>query len=249
MKRLLLLTAILLSGFNDAFAYTVSLEQCIDVSNQINKGTPRVVNKYLVLDGTGCFLLQESLFFTYRYRTDAKNFKKFKANIDAENRRWCSSPDQRAVLDAVKEVYKTYVSESGQYLGRITHSKDSCTATGKDNEPNDAQIKKLLELIVAEMSKNVPQSVDSITVLNKIMLDETDNRSFVFHYELDIDMSNWTNVDLLEMKQVMGTQQKNYYCAQESIRKIRELDVGYVYKYTNKTGGFLWLNSVDPTDC
>tara|TARA_R110001632_G_scaffold19861_1_gene59730 strand:+ start:273 stop:1013 length:741 start_codon:yes stop_codon:yes gene_type:complete len=246
MKRLLLLTAMFMSGFGDVFAETDDLGKCIDLSNQINKGTPILVGKHLTLDGTGCMLLLDSLRILYKYTTDAESFRKLKTNNDEERTKWCSSPDQRVALETVKEAISTYFLGSGQYLGMITHRKDGCTSTETTNAPMYAQVEKFLELAVAEISKSLPQYIDSVTILKKV---EAYNKSLVFQYELDMDLNVLTDESLLEINQSMGNQLKSQYCMQENLRKFRVLDLPIIYKYTNATGDFLWLNSVDPSDC
>ena len=105
---------------------TLTVEQCSQITADINKTVPQIINRFQTLDGVICGEQANNVYMIYSYTTDINTFKAQRASKYLETKRWCTNPNQKVVLERVSYVAKAYYDRFGKFLGELTFSRDDC---------------------------------------------------------------------------------------------------------------------------
>ena len=135
MNNLLLLflfslTFISLSN-HPSHAYTLSMSECTQISNELNATTPQLVDYVTELKTTLCYRnASNQVSFNYVYDLLSNDFpgsglpSSFKRNMVNT---FCTDPDIRLFLDTVSEIKVTYYfKNSGRFYDQFSFSNRNC---------------------------------------------------------------------------------------------------------------------------
>ncbi|MGZ8272229.1 MAG: hypothetical protein ACXWT5_13695 [Methylophilus sp.] len=122
-----LITFIFLIFFS-THSYAGSLFECKTLVRETNKNMPMQVNKITKIKSVGCFdgkpptiqyLNQVDVDASKNLITTVKSSRLNQLNF------WCTSPDQRAVMNRYNIEYK-YTDKSGRYIASNRFNKNQC---------------------------------------------------------------------------------------------------------------------------
>ena len=103
----------------------------------------------------------------------------------------------------------------------------------------------MMDEIAGNYSKNLPQKVDQITILEGIFAGE--RRDIVYKYKLILDMTD--PLYIKELKQLAYIKHKNNFCTQPNLAIYRNQKVTMEHNFMDQYGAFLFSIRLDNSVC
>ena len=109
--------------------YADLLAECTSAANNINKTTPKVLDKVTTLMSSVCFQEGSTVTLNYRNKLDVPQGAVDQGKLNTLKPQmlttWCTDPTQRQTINLVNIRY-TYTDPSGKLIGKIDLSKSEC---------------------------------------------------------------------------------------------------------------------------